>query len=589
MIHARAYSIATFAVIVAVLCSVLSTPADCFAAKKKKPAAKKPAKKPKSSSVSIIRKLPAAKTGKTLSANDQKRVERRKKYFQMLYAMPLESKDRFFRCIAIVGLNKVDAKETMTPILKTAMEDKDPIVRAFAFQAMLPRMKDLTNEQYSALIEKALEDCVRKSLRGELRVGLIQNLQCVSPDDFKGKARSGVFSVLQKCSHRNPADTRTLIAIRDLMAHWRDSALIKRCVASMSRDGVANKFEYVLGKLNPTIKPVGNVNRPASSWQTAKTAWAKWLKEADLKPKKKANRKKIDTWYMLPAPRQILDPNNPEWNEDLELSKLTVNQFDLVFTMDATGSMGGPMKWVAHNLGSLMNMLGLICREPRIGVTLFRHELDPSIQAKCCKTFKVNHKTRKSPVFGCSTLYPLSGSTGSMAKGLASFQPHSGNFLHPGGAAAGGLQQALQKQKWSTSKTAKKIIILIGDSNITPTTAPKSVQVACKIAAAAKKHGFIIHALRLKGTLPGYTKVAKAGGGQSLAAKLPSGFQASIPKPGFRPQFATCEKGQLIAPHSAKSPFATLATEVVKSMIAKDYHKRIQPLVDLLLPYALAS
>ncbi len=539
-------------------------------------------------SLPITKALPPAPAAKKLSANDQKRVARRKKYFQMLYGMPLKSKDRFFRCIAIVGLNKVDAPETMESILKTAMEDKDPIVRAFAFQAMLPRMKDLTDTQYSALIEKALEDCMRKYLRGELRVGLIQHLRCFSPDDFGGKARKSLFTVLQNCSHRNPADVRVLVAIRQLMAHWKDSTLIKRCVASLSRDGVANKFEYVLGGLNPEIASVGTVNRPTTKWQTAKTAWATWLRKADLTPLKKADRKTMLTWTMLPAPRKILNPNNPEWNEDLELSKLTVKQFDLVFVMDATGSMGGPMKWVAHNLGGLMKMLGLICREPRVGVTMFRHELNPALQHKCCKQFKVNHKTLRSPVFGCTTFATLSGNTGSMAKKLFAFQPWSGNFLHPGGAVAGGLQQALQRQPWVTTESAKKIIILIGDSNITPTSAPMSTQVACKIAAAAKHSGYIIHALCLKRSLPGYAQVAKTGGGKTLTATLPPGFQLGIPKKGFVPVFTTCEDGRLIAPYSNKSPFATLATEIVQSMIAKDYHKRIQPLVDLLLPYAMA-
>ncbi|MBT3278033.1 MAG: hypothetical protein HN909_07065 [Phycisphaerales bacterium] len=542
-----------------------------------------------------------AKTSK-VSTETQKRIERRYRYAYALYMEPLASKDRFFRCIAIVGMNKVDTKYVLKPIYDTAMTDKDPIVRAFAFQAMLPRMKDLTDEQYTALMTKALDDARKGYLRGELRVGLFQHLRCFAPNDLKGAVARDFFFLLQKCSHLNPADTPVLIEMRNLMAHWQDKALITRCCSAMTRDGSANKYEFVLGGLNPEIPAVGQVNAKAS-WTATKATWTKWLRATTLQPKPKADRKTLKATSLLPAPRKIVNPDAPEWNENLEIDKLTIKQFDLAFVMDATGSMGGPMKWVASNLGSLMNMVGLVCSDPRIGVTLFRHELDPSIQAPCCKEpfspenkptgtkkpkgkKKGKKKFKPGPIFGCATLFALSGKTSAMASGLARFQPFGGNYLHPGGAVAGGLKQALEKQPWAKGESAKKIIVLIGDSLITNSAAPRSTEVATALATAAKGRGFVIHSLILKGKLPGYVAVAEAGGGKALKAKLPPGFQAGIPKAGFVPKYKTCENGQLIAPYSSDTPFSTLANEIMKTIIPESYHKRIAPLVKVLLTYS---
>ncbi len=492
----------------------------------KKTAAKNSSKEPDKKAVAkaplspIITPVSPQKKGKPLSDYDKKRVERRNVYAYALYRDALEHKERFFRCIAIVGMNKVDAKETLEPIHQTALKDKDPLVRAMAFQAMLPRMKDLTKEQHADLIEKALDDAMKNYLRGELRVGLFQHLTCFKPDAFDGKAAKSVYTILSRADHKDPTDTRMLIAIRQLVAHWKDETLIRNCIRGLGRDGTANKFEYVLGGL-AKITAVGNVNKPGD-WLKAQRAWREYADKASFKSKPCADYKTVKTWFLLPAPRKILDPNNPEWNENLELGKLTVEQFDLAFVMDATGSMGGPMKWIASNLGSLMTMTGLICPDPRIGVTLFRHETNHTIQSKCCKTFKVNHKTRPAPVFGCKKLYSLSSNTTAMAAGLAGFQPHSGNFLHPGCAIAGGLESALSQQPWSKAESAKKLIILVGDSSSTfvgtkeERNSNKSTQLACKIAKNAKKKGFVIHSLRLKGASEDFQKVATAGGGNIL-------------------------------------------------------------------------
>ena len=555
----------------------------------------------------VLPGLTAAKPkpkSKISKAKLEKKIKRRIRYFAKQYAKPLESRDWFLRSIAVIMLSKIDHPKMTRMILDVLKEDKSPLTRAFAWEAMHARVDSLTPKQHRQWVKYGIQAALKGGFRGDMRVDLLKATRSYGPAAFENNVQKMILYFLDNTSYLNPTDSRTLIEIRKLVAAWKDADLCKEIIKKIRKTPVANNAEFVLGGLTKSVKPIGKyvpykrgkrIACPsASKWAKAAGNWRNWLRKSNLssyKPGSLALYKGKSRY--LPNAKKLTDPNDKTWKDDLELAKLRVNKFDLVFAIDATGSMLPPMQWVGNNMGAMMRIFALISREPRIGVVLFRHEFDKRFKLQCCKKYKVNNKKIPKPVFGCMSK-ALTGRAGveAIIKRLLRFNPLSGNYLHRGGAVHGALTTCIKKQPWSKSKNAKKIIILVGDSPLTEGSDKATIELAKQMH---KKKGFIIHAITLDWRSDKtFTPVAKAGGGTSISVRVP-GMRVKKPPAGSKPEPPapkTSKKdthGQIAPYLTSKSRIDQVVIAVIQSAIPKGYHKRIEPFVKILMDYAKAT
>jgi len=492
-------------------------------------------------------------------------------YYAEMYSKHLGSRDPFVRALAVTALGLADAKQTTEPLLSVVWEERDPVVKLIAWETLHARTRSLDAKQYDRWIEGGLDAALKGVFRGDLRVGLIGAMASYGPGGFRGKCARVAKYFTGMCRAGSPHDKQTLAALKAL--NWDGKGAAK---------GTGRKYKGVSKYIDP--------------------------------------------------PTVITDPNERRWLNEMELGDLTIQNFDLCFVIDCTGSMLAPMQWVARDVGKMMRVFEFISRRPRIGVVYFRHEIDRRLMAPCCAKFKRN----KPGEMFATKYYTLTSSVSSLSSRMLRVDPRGGNYLHPGGAVHGGLYTALKKQPWSSGAKARKAIVLIGDSPVTPKV-PAALPAAKNLAAEMHKRGFVIHGILLK-DLPSYAQVVKAGGGDALrmsfgqgggklvawgsnpwrggkggkgagkggsqAGKGGKGGNAGKRKRAKKAEAkgqkgakdaAAAGKGARAAGRAARrgrtpeSPYTALVGAIVRPLLPEGHRKLVDPLVDILLIYADAE
>ncbi len=543
-------------------------------------------------------------------AKRKRRIQSLVDFYDREYGKHLNNPDWFIRALAIIAVGKIDAPAMTERLLTKLAEDTDPLVRMYAWEALHARAPSLTDDQRRKWVAGGIGSALADGFRGDLRAPLIHAIRPFGPDAFDGDARKIILHVLDNSSHDDARDSLTLAAVRKTVAAWHDPALIGQLIARLSKPQSFHEAQYALGGLTDSIKPVGRLaddRLPPAKAREAFGEWQKWLAETKPSPADPKDLKPYEgTSRLIPAAEPLDDPSDPKWWKDLEMHDLKVNSFDLVFAIDATGSMEPPMRWVARSVESMMRAFGLIARVPRIGVTLFRHEIQQDLMKPCCAKLKSD---APGPLFRTMSL-PLTGKVEKLSAVLGKFNPRSGSYLHPGGAVHGGLATAVAKQPWNRSADAKKVIVLIGDSQVTPGAEKAAVYLARKM----KQEGWLIHGILLK-NLPTYVDVVEAGGGKCIYVTFNKRHgRATLSRPkkkgknkggkgkgkqnpnrgrgglepvptGKVPKLPGA--GRLIArPAPPGSPFRATVAGILRSLIPSSYHDRIDPLVAVLLEYA---
>ena len=444
-------------------------------------------------------------------------------YYAGMYGRHLSNGDWFIRALGLISLGRIDAPVTTEKILSSLEKDRDPLVRLYAWEVLHARTPSLTREQHERWVAAGVQTALVGAFRGDLRAGLVSAMRSYGADAFQGNARKVALKFMDQCSHRDARDSRTLAALRTVVAAWRDPVLIKT-IASKLTSGRGNAVEYVLGDLTSDIKPVGSVRKSTSAteWSGARTAWLEWAR--NVTPGKGGGALYKGRSWLIPAAEEI-NARDPKWREDLELDKLVVTDFDLVFCIDSTGSMQSTMTWIARDVTKMMAAFKLVAREPRIGTVYFRHEIDPKLQHDCCKK-AISEGKYASRIYQVRA-FALTGQIDTLSRRMLAEEAgrnSTDKSFHPGGAAAAALYTAVKKMQWKQGDWARKIIVMVGDSPVTP----GATGAANKLAAEARKAGFQIHSLivdrkidfKSKGTfkagLETWEAVAKAGGGKAI-------------------------------------------------------------------------
>jgi len=450
-------------------------------------------------------------------------TEKITEYYADMYGRHLSNGDWFIRALGLISLGRIDAPITTEKILSSLEKDRDPLVRVYAWEVLHARTPSLTKEQHERWVAAGVTTAMSGAFRGDLRAGLVSAMRSYGADGFNGNARRVALKLLDQCSHKDPRDSRTLFALRKTVAAWQDPVLIKT-IAGKLTSGRGNALEYVLGDLKAGIKPVGSLRKTTSGkdWSDARTAWLEWA--GKLSGGKSGGALYKGRSRLIPAAEE-LNARDPKWRQDLELDKLVVTDFDLVFCIDSTGSMQSTMTWIARDVTKMVAAFKLVAREPRMGAVYFRHEIDPKLQHDCCKK-AISAGKYASRIYQVRA-FSLTGVVDGLSRRMLAEEAgrnSTDKSFHPGGAAAAALYAAVKKLQWKQGDWARKIIVMVGDSPVTPgaTTA------ANRLAAEAKKAGFQVHSLivdrkinfkgkgHFKAGLETWEAVAKAGGGKAI-------------------------------------------------------------------------
>ena len=184
---------------------------------------------------------------------------------------------------------------------------------------------------------------------------------------------------------------------------------------------------------------------------------------------------------------------------------------EVVFVVDATGSMGWLIQSVKDRIRTLSEWIRELVPVTRFGVVAYRDDDDPEFLTR---------------------VQPLTLSVGKLRRFLGDLEPRGGGDV-PEGVTAG-LRAAIEKSGWT--RDTKKVIVIIGDAPPHPEEVPEALELARKFKAmggsvttvdvsfdanpelAAAQLGKTVAELTTVGAggvLPEFREVAVAGGGDA--------------------------------------------------------------------------
>ena len=470
--------------------------------------------------------------GRQVSVSEGKMVQA---YVDM-YSRHLESKDWVTRAVGVVGLARLDYPQVTQKLFDVLEGDPLGVVQVYAWESLHARYGSLSKEQKLQWLEAGRRLYGGNCLGGELRASLLRAVGPLGPEPGNVRIFTHLFD------HTNslrPDDKETLDGMRNILAKWRQPALIKRLILGLSAHDHAFRAQHVLSGLGPGIpKALPDDNEGVTDWIPTQQAWAQWYKgrESELvsgEPRRMQPYRGRST--LLPPPERLVNAFDTQLRRGLELpNRVDLEQLDVTFVVDSTGSMGPALVWMKCEVAKLMRAFGMISRRPRIGVTFYRDHGD---------TYVVH------PI-------PMSNDGLGLARAVSGVWAEGGADIPE--AVYEGLAYAVTKQRWSSGPNARKVIVLIGDAPPHKDTVGKIRE----LVTTAAKDGFTFHCLKIRtesgdGNLPDFDNIAKWGGGKSE-----------------RIQFGSARPDRMI--------FA----EVMKTIIDESYHGYVPPFSNVLLAYA---
>lgn len=527
---------------------------------------------------------PATKpTTKPIDPLTQRKIEELETYYAKLYGEPLNLTDRLPRMIAIVSLARIDCDETTQRLLDVFKgKDKDPVIWYLAWEALHSRVGSLDADQRQRWATGGLAAGNLGGFPGPTVAPLLRALAEHHPVVFEAEPAKLAIRTINENELSDPAGKRALDALRHLIAAWHDPVMIRLVSAQMQRPQVADRVLHVLGGL-PDAPAETDPRKAGGLWSgwLSRNSGMKAAAASELKPYQGDGK-------VFAVPEQITDPDDPKWRAELEIGKVTVSDFDLVWCIDSTGSMFDENQMVAAQTGNVIRLCSLVSRRARCGTIYFRHETVPALMQECCKKAAAN--PRWYQVRGFPLTAEVSELSGKMAAEPIP-KPDAENLgnVHPGGAYAGALMAAMKEMKWSDAPNSARVIVLVGDSKLTPGT-----EKACEeLSAIAAKEGYQLHALVKGEAVQNWAAAVKAGNGSLLLFDGPGGGAAAKPKPAAKPPAkpaAGNPGGGGNAPGAGNAPraneFEEIAVRVVRGAVGPAYRDRVNPLLDVLLPYA---
>jgi len=490
------------------------------------------------------------------------------------------------RAMGVISLARSPRPTALPRLLELCEKDKNEVVKLLAWQAVLARAGELDAATHRRWITATLALAERDAFQGALRVPLLEALGASVPT---ARHRKIWMKIFEETSAWEPQDIPTLDALGKSLAAWKSLFLAQGLVKILTDGNAGVRAEYVLKaagspvqtareRLSPEVFNPQSPKRthPSSDslYKAVQADSVAWLNKEKWKEVTKIDG---EPWKQLqpafvPPPMELesIDPDDPAWLADLELGIADISDFEAVFVVDATGSMGDVLAWLRRDMARVMGAFGRLAKEaPRLGVVFYRdkEQGDPFV----------------------TKVLPLTMKLADLEPGLVGMDAMGGGDVPE--AVREGLADAVGGMKWTKSNRTGKLVILVGDAPPKPGT-----EEDCKaLARKAKEVGIRLHTVAVtnamaRNNLEIFAELAKEGGGMKSDAAFasispnryvePDGREIpvkTIPRP---------ETQLLIALSSADAPPGEqILTKVLTDVINPQYADRVQPLARTLLAH----
>lgn len=483
-----------------------------------------------------------------------------------LHTRHLQASEWMGRAMAVIGLAALDEPRAVEKLLDVAARDASPAVRAFAWEALHAHAPSLTAAQRRLWLQAGRQLEQKDALRGDLRATLLR----LAADEGPTRANRALFARLfANTSTQYPSDFRTLEALRQTLAAWQDPVLAGQLVGAMKDLHAAYRAEYVLGGLATGVAPASGDWRLGSAvmWQRARARYAAWLDRAGLKARMTGLPPYRGRSELLGAPERVTDGGERKWLRKLELPRFQLEQIDVVFVVDSTGSMATAIYWLRQEIIKMMRACGMISRRPRIGVVFYRDHGEEYVV---------------KPI-------PLTSNAEALFQAVGRETAAGGG--DPPEAVYEGLATAILKQKWSSGLRTHRAVVLLGDAPPHEESMPK-IQ---KLMEAAVGRGIGVTCIKALTSAGGtdagaFDRIAEWAGGRSVWVRFSEGGAAAL-RGGDdvltiairHPQAPVDAAGSLstLAP-SDKLP-NRLVQQVLAASVPPEYQDRVTPFVHVLM------
>jgi hypothetical protein len=468
-------------------------------------------------------------------------AKRRERLFDFLmgeYAGLLEkSKDRVGRSLIAICVARVPRPDATDRLLDMAQTEKDPLVRAVAWECVLARASLLSSAQHQKFVAMTPVLVRTDVLRGELRAAAARVLGSGAPDRAAKEAWN--LMLTRAVASNSARDAATLDALCETLGGWQSPELMDFLMKKLAPATDAARVDALL-RLAGSTAPGTAYAVHAKWWPTQRRKWVERKEVAE------GSWKALAPHFVLAPPTvSSVDPEDKEWRRDLELRAPGLKNFDVGLCVDATGSMGPVLTWLKADVGKLMQGVGAVALEPRIGITFYRDHNDDFVAATKPLTHRVDE-----------------------LRALLSSMRAAGGGDRPE-AVLEGLQDCYKSNRWTTAKEGKRIVILIGDAPPHPET-----QKQCEAAvAAAAERGFKLYAVQCAPDVPEFEALAAKGNGQALQVEMEE-LGGGVRRGGGRPAAAAAAA---VAPAGRR-----LLSLILVDVINPQFKDRVEPMVDVL-------
>jgi hypothetical protein len=504
-------------------------------------------------------------------ADRKAKVEKLTLYFLEQYGKALAGVDWVNRSMAVISLAGIDDARVTEKLMEVLSTDASKYVRVFAWESLHARNPQLTQEQRGKWIDEGLALASKVDVfNGRLRVGLLRAVASRGPT---GPAQALFRKFFAETNLLYPPDGELLEAMAQALAAWKDRQLVRDLVVAMNNGEACYRAEFVLRALKPPLKEFDEIQQATTNdlrkeWAKHQKDYAAWVGSEEFAnlqadgPKGYAGRSAF-----IPEPEAIVDPASEKWRRQLEVPSLHLDQLAVNIVLDSTGSMGPAIEWVKSDVSRLMRALRIIAREPTMGITLYRDRGDAYVVH----------------------VLPMTGDGAALGKALKGVQAHGGGDYPE--AVYDALYDALCKQRWPKSPTAHKVVILVADAPPHQRDLPG----LRKLLERAPDQGFRVHCLKVP--CPGYDlavaaalaegkdeplhpgramdNIAGWGKGNSYDVRFVRQTAAEM-RPGQSAWIGLVEGGD-------DTPYRQIITSVLRSILTKEYHDRVDPFVKVLL------
>jgi hypothetical protein len=499
--------------------------------------------------------IPAPATTPTARSEQQELVD----YLASVYGKLLESHDWMDRGLALVSLSRLPGDGATNTILNSLKTDATPAVRVVAWQCLLARAEFMDESQWKRWRDATGPLVESGAFRGQLRVGLLRMMAAGEPSS---RAKRVWLAIFGQTSALDAQDVPVLDELGNCLAAWRSRDVLQFLFETLSSQHDAYRAEYVLHAAGVDAPWAGRRSDVGSQkmWKLAIEDYARWWQQH--RGEWKETKKPPDQAWRTLKPQFVpgvdleapIDRYSEKWKKELEIGTPDVRGLEVVFVVDATGSMQWVLDYFKGDVARILRAASLVSqRPPRIGLTFYRDHGDAFVTRSLRLTEKLTD----------------------LQNALSLVDAHGG--ADPPEAVYEGLREALTKNEWDWEARTRRAVVLIGDAPPQPPT-----QSACEdVARQCADKGIALYVVKAsEDELPELDAIATAARHEVVAidAVRPWHWPYELPRMNGNRWYT-----KLARPATASGPDRKILGGLLGDAINPQFRDRVEPLVAVML------